>query len=154
MSDLHSRILAIPGGARALAAARLRQDVLRALRQALADARMTQQDLARRLGVRKSAVNRVFQGDGNVQLNTIAEYMHELGMEVRIDVSRAGTRDHVRSVTIERIHFRAEWEGSFARSAVIDKRPASNTRRGSRPATTAAHGGMTWRRSEDLAGAA
>lgn len=92
MTGLYEQVLKIPGGGRAIASARLRQSVLVALRLALRESGLSQAELARRLRVRKSAVNRVFQGDGNVRINTLAEYLHELDAEIRFDVLPAGTQ--------------------------------------------------------------
>jgi transcriptional regulator with XRE-family HTH domain len=92
MTSLYDRVATIPGGARALSAARLRQNVLGVLHGCLAQSRLTQSELARRLSVRKSAVNRVFQGDGNLNVNTIAGYLHEMGAELRIEAVPVGTQ--------------------------------------------------------------
>lgn len=40
----------------------------------------------KKLAVRKSAVNQVFKGDGNVRITTLAEYLHALGYELRVSV--------------------------------------------------------------------
>jgi transcriptional regulator with XRE-family HTH domain len=92
MTSFYDRVAQIPGGARALSAARLRQNVLGVLHACLRNSPLTQADLARRLNVRKSAVNRVFQGDGNLNVNTIAGYLHELGSELRIEAIPLGTQ--------------------------------------------------------------
>ncbi len=52
---------------------------------------MNQTELASKLGIRKSAVNQVFRGDGNVPMNTLAEYLHELGFEAHVELAPAGT---------------------------------------------------------------
>ncbi|WP_409264000.1 helix-turn-helix domain-containing protein [Microbacterium aquimaris] len=41
-------------------------------------------ELARRLGVRRSAVNSVLKGTGNLTLQTLAEYLGVLGYEVEL----------------------------------------------------------------------
>jgi hypothetical protein len=89
--SLYDRVTAKPGGGRALAVARLRRSVLVALHRAFkASGLDSQSELAKRLPVRRSAVNQVFRGDGNVRINTLAEYLYEMGFEVNITLVRAG----------------------------------------------------------------
>ncbi|WP_423773759.1 helix-turn-helix domain-containing protein [Actinomyces urogenitalis] len=45
---------------------------------------MTQAQLAEVLGVRKSAVNAVFRGNGNLRIDTLAQYLAAMGR--RLDV--------------------------------------------------------------------
>ena len=71
--SLYDRVAARPGGDRALAQARLRHTVLRCLHRALGAA--SQAGLARSLGVRRSAVGHVFNGDGNVRMDILAAYL-------------------------------------------------------------------------------
>jgi predicted XRE-type DNA-binding protein len=66
--SLYDRVASKPGGEAALAAARLRREILVALHQAFtASGLKTQTEIARRLNVRKSAVSQVLRGDGNLQ---------------------------------------------------------------------------------------
>jgi transcriptional regulator with XRE-family HTH domain len=89
--SLYDRVAARPGGARALASARLKRAILSSLHQALAQSGMeSQSDLARRLGVRRSAVNQVFNGDGNLRITTVAEYLHEMGYELNVTLVKTG----------------------------------------------------------------
>ena len=91
MSTLYDRVANKPGGAAALAAARLRREVLVALHQAFeASGLDTQTEIARRLNVRKSAVNQVLRGDGNLRISTLAEYLFTLGFELDINLVMAG----------------------------------------------------------------
>ncbi|MER7168902.1 helix-turn-helix transcriptional regulator [Micromonospora sp. NPDC000207] len=92
MSYLYDRLTATRQGSRALSAARLRYQVLKALHRALANSGSTQSELAARLGVRKSAVNQVLRGDGNVRVSTLGEYLHELGVELSIETLPLGTQ--------------------------------------------------------------
>ena len=92
MSSLYERVGAAEGGPRALAAARLRYEVSKILHRALANSGLTQVELAKCLGIRKSAVNQVFRGDGNVRMNTLAEYLHEMGQEATLELAPSGTR--------------------------------------------------------------
>jgi transcriptional regulator with XRE-family HTH domain len=91
MSTLHDRIAGKPGGEKALAAGRLRREVLVALHRAFeASGLHTQTEIARRLGVRRSAVSQVFKGGGNLRINTLAEYLFTLGFEVDLTLVAAG----------------------------------------------------------------
>jgi transcriptional regulator with XRE-family HTH domain len=90
MKTLYDRLMGVPGGARDLADARLRYEFLSVLHTALHAAGVTQAELARRLGVRKSAVNQVLRGDGNIRATTLAEYLHALGFELSIQLHEAG----------------------------------------------------------------
>src|SRR5258708_39114777 len=91
MSNLYDRVAAKPGGKAALAAARLRREVLVSLHEAFhASGLSTQSEIARRLGVRRSAVNQVFRGEGNLRINTVAEYLHTLGFELDVTLIQAG----------------------------------------------------------------
>jgi transcriptional regulator with XRE-family HTH domain len=92
MSSLYDRVSTADGGPRALSAARLRYEALKMLHRALSESGMTQVELAKRLGIRKSAVNQVFRGDGNVRMSTLAEYLHEMGQEAILDIAVLGTR--------------------------------------------------------------
>jgi len=123
MTDLFDRVAAIPGGRGALAAARLRDNVLDVLRRCLASSRLTQVELARHLGVRKSAVNNVFQGDGNVQINTLAEYLAEMGAELRIEVVPFGTQ---RQEIVAHLNALAPHHGSSWRSVYMSYESASH----------------------------
>jgi hypothetical protein len=89
--SLYDEFAARPGGGRALAKARLQRAVLRVLDRALKLSRVESQTaLAKKLHIRKSAVNQVFRGDGNVRISTLAEYLYELGFEVDLKLVSAG----------------------------------------------------------------
>jgi hypothetical protein len=89
--SLYDRVNAMPRGGRALAAARLRRTVILALHKALrASGLESQSQLAKRLHVRRSAVNQVLRGDGNVRIDTLAEYLYEMGFEVSLAIVAAG----------------------------------------------------------------
>jgi transcriptional regulator with XRE-family HTH domain len=71
---------------RALAEAGLRDCVLRLLHEALERSDMTQVDLADKLGVRRSAVNQVLKGDGNMHVARLAAYLHALGFTLDLAI--------------------------------------------------------------------
>lgn len=88
--NLHDRLAQSHEGRRALAAARLRYSVLKGLTKALRESGISQSELASRLGIRRSAVNAVFKGTGNVRVNTVAEYLDMMGFEATLMVSPTG----------------------------------------------------------------
>ncbi|MGW6411052.1 helix-turn-helix domain-containing protein [Streptomyces vinaceus] len=90
MSSLYDRLASSVAGARQLASARLRHEVLRKLAQALDASGMTQAALADALSIRKSAVNQTLRGDGNLRVKTLADYLHALGYELDVRLVPAG----------------------------------------------------------------
>jgi predicted XRE-type DNA-binding protein len=80
--SLYGRLLRNPDGARALSVSRLKYQVLQVLHTALRTSRKNQADIATSLGVRKSAVNQVLHGDGNVKIATLADYLYAMGFEL------------------------------------------------------------------------
>lgn len=96
-----------PGGARAIAAARLRRRVIQLLHRALILSDVNSKSmLAKKLNIRKSAVSQVFRGDGNLRINTLAEYLYELGFEVNLELVEGGElhRAAIRSSAPSRPH--------------------------------------------------
>lgn len=81
---LSNLLSSTPEGRRALAAAKLRGDVLEMLHDALETAGVTRVALATKLGRGKAAVTNVLTGDGNLRVNTIAEYLDAMDMELHI----------------------------------------------------------------------
>lgn len=114
LGGLYERIAGEPDGLRSLASARLRRRVLVLLHRALERSGLNQSDLAKKLGYRRSAVNQVFRGDGNVRIETLAEYLHELGYEADIHLVPAGE------------HRRAFEEGRIVRSVSTEATSASS----------------------------
>ncbi|MFF4311694.1 helix-turn-helix domain-containing protein [Streptomyces sp. NPDC001507] len=90
MKSLYDRFASSEDGAQLLAATRLRREVLRILHRALTASGLTQSQLAERLHVRKSAVSQVFRGDGNLRVNTLAQYLGAMGYELDVRVVEAG----------------------------------------------------------------
>jgi hypothetical protein len=89
--SLYDRVLARKDGGRTLAVARLKRAVLATLHEAFRVSGIgSQSDLAKRLDVRRSAVNQVFLGDGNVRISTLAEYLYEMGYELDVTIVRSG----------------------------------------------------------------
>lgn len=73
-------------GRRRLARARLRHRVLEVLHESLERSKMSKADVSRSLGIRKSAVSQIFGGDGNLRVNTIADYLDAMGAELEVRV--------------------------------------------------------------------
>src|ERR1022692_2614934 len=94
MTGLYGRIAERDEGQIALARARLRYAALSVMHKALDASSLSQSDLARRLRIRRSAVNQVFRGDGNVQVSTLAEYLYAMGFELNLDLVHAGEPRH------------------------------------------------------------
>jgi transcriptional regulator with XRE-family HTH domain len=90
VSGLYEQLAANDRGRMELASARLRYEVLGVLHKALEVSGMSQSDLARRLNLRRSAVNQVFRGDGNVRISTLAEYLYAMGFELDLRLVQAG----------------------------------------------------------------
>ncbi|BDD73559.1 helix-turn-helix domain-containing protein [Streptomyces violaceoruber] len=90
MKNLYERFASSEDGAQLLAATRLRRETLRILHKALEASGLTQSQLAERLRIRKSAVNQVFRGDGNLRVNTLAQYLSAMGFELDIRAVEAG----------------------------------------------------------------
>ncbi|MFD0457492.1 helix-turn-helix domain-containing protein [Streptomyces violaceoruber] len=91
MKNLYERFASSEDGAQLLAATRLRRETLRILHKALEASGLTQSQLAERLRIRKSAVNQVFRGDGNLRVNTLAQYLSAMGFELDIRAVEAGS---------------------------------------------------------------
>ena len=53
---------------------------------ALNDSKMSQSELSRALGKSRSAVSQVLTGDGNLKIETVAEYLHEMGAEMNVSI--------------------------------------------------------------------
>ncbi|MFF0445053.1 helix-turn-helix domain-containing protein [Streptomyces sp. NPDC004609] len=109
MKNLYERLAATDEGARALAAARLRYEALATIHESLEESGVTQTELARRLGIRKSAVNQVVHGDGNMRVSTLADYLHALGFEISLNRVKAGTAR--KQVVANRPHIECDDEG-------------------------------------------
>ncbi|MFF0387990.1 helix-turn-helix domain-containing protein [Kitasatospora sp. NPDC004615] len=90
MTTLYDRIASTEDGRRRLAVSRLKREALRAIHIALQESGITQAELARRIGIRKSAVSQVLNGDGNIQIRTLAEYLFALGYEMDLRVVEEG----------------------------------------------------------------
>lgn len=85
--SLYDRIAARPGGPRLLAAARLRRDVGVAFHEALERSGLSYRDLAERLGKRPYVVRRAFEGDFELSITQVSEYLHAMGYTVRLTVT-------------------------------------------------------------------
>lgn len=87
---LYDRVAALPGGGRRLAEARLRHEVRHVLWRAHESSGLTVEQLAAALGVRRRAVRRVLDGDGNITAVTLARYLHAMGFEAEVWLTAAG----------------------------------------------------------------
>lgn len=85
--DLMKFIEDMPDGQRMLASTRFRRQVLIALDQGLEVSGLSQSELAQKLGLTRSAVSQVFNGDGNLRAGTISDYLFEMGVHAEIIVS-------------------------------------------------------------------
>lgn len=77
-------------GRRHLAKARLRYRILSVLHEALEIAGITQNELASRADVTKSAVSQALAGNGNLRADTVATYLDAMGFELRVELASAG----------------------------------------------------------------
>ena len=84
--SLRTIIESMHGGTAALASARLRRKVLHALDEGMEASGISQAELARRLGRSRSAVSQVLTGDGNLRIETLAEYLQAMGCELVVSV--------------------------------------------------------------------
>ena len=57
------------------------------LRQARKDAGMTQEELARRLKIKKSAISRIENHSEDIRLSTLKNYVEALGRNLRVYIS-------------------------------------------------------------------
>lgn len=72
------------------ATARLRARVMAILHAAQERSGQNQVMLAKELGIRKSAVHQVLRGNGNLQVDTLGEYLAAMGLEADIVVAASG----------------------------------------------------------------
>ncbi len=99
--SLRKIVESIPGGTAALASARLRRRVLRALDEGMESSGISQAELARRLGRSRSAVNQVLTGDGNLRIETLAEYLEAMGCELVVSVRVVDDRSDTAPVNLQ-----------------------------------------------------
>lgn len=88
--SLYDSLAATPEGARALASARLRHDVLAILHTVYAASKLDHDDLAGILGIGKYEVKNVFEGDGDIALGTLALFLAAMGFEAQVGAVRSG----------------------------------------------------------------
>lgn len=69
---------------RALAAARVRYELLDALHSALELSGLTPEDLATKLGIGRSATAKVLANHGDVSPSEVAKFLHAMGFELEI----------------------------------------------------------------------
>lgn len=88
--SLYDYLASRPGGARDLAAARLRYTVLGLLQEAVRASGLSERDLAKRAGMRVRTVRRVLHGDGDVEPSTLATLLYAAGYEADVRLVPAG----------------------------------------------------------------
>ena len=81
----------VSGGRGLLSGARLRRRVLQLMEEALEESGLSQADVARHLGCSRSAVSQTFGGDGNLRIDTLAEYLDALGYEAEVIIRARGS---------------------------------------------------------------
>jgi hypothetical protein len=81
---LREELEQLPGGKKRIASARLRRGVIKALHESLEFSKLNQSDLAKKLGKTRSAIGQVFNGDGNVEIETVSDYLFEMGVELQL----------------------------------------------------------------------
>ena len=84
--NLRTIVESMHGETAALASASLRGNVLHALDEGMEASGISQADLARRLGRSRSTVSQVLTGDGNLRVETLAEYLEAMGCELVVSV--------------------------------------------------------------------
>lgn len=90
MKSFYESFASSAAGAKLLSRERLQYTVLKLLHSALRRRGVSQSALAERLQIRKSAVNAVLRGDGNVRIATLADYLNALDFEVQLELVPAG----------------------------------------------------------------
>lgn len=99
MASMYAALTQTPEGRRMMASAELRSRALALLNAALDRSGMTKRELADVLGVGKSAVSSVLKGNGNVRIDTLAEYLDALGFEVDMAAVLSG---EIKAARVER----------------------------------------------------
>jgi len=87
---LYDRLAATDDGSRALAQGRLRREALRRLHRAQTASGLAPDEIAARLSVRAKTVRRAFDGDRDITVGALAEYLHALRFELDLRLVPAG----------------------------------------------------------------
>ncbi|WP_081724900.1 helix-turn-helix domain-containing protein [Gordonia alkanivorans] len=77
-------VVSTPEGAQGLAAARLSNEVMKVLLQAVKASGLSQRELAARVGVSEARVSQILNGDGNIRVAAVARYLNALGYTAQI----------------------------------------------------------------------
>jgi hypothetical protein len=87
---LYDRLAATPDGSRRLARARLRHETLCLPHQAQAASGLSPEAIAAKLSTRARTVRRAFDGNGDLTVSALADYLHALGYELELRLVAAG----------------------------------------------------------------
>jgi transcriptional regulator with XRE-family HTH domain len=83
---------------------RVRDELLKALSERKKDARLSQQELAKKLDVHRSVINRQLTGEANLTLRSLADLAWAMGMEISFELRKpsaeAGQNHPVTTSTI------------------------------------------------------
>lgn len=121
------------------AAARLRLRITDLLHAALRESGMKKAEVARVLGIDRSNITQVIEGNGNITVNTLADYLAALGFEVdllpvELGEIAASMRDH-RAPVVREITQRDE----YRRASSIRQIPYSISEQSRRDLTHSDH---------------
>ncbi len=86
--DSYDERAATAEGRRGLACAAARYRAVELIAETLQEEKVSQRELAQRLGKSESAVSQVLGGDRNLTLNTLAEYLDALDHRLELNATR------------------------------------------------------------------
>lgn len=89
MTDSYDDFGGAAEGGRALARAHLRYEALEAITIACKEAGLSRSELAERLGVTKSAVSQLLNGDRDMRLSKLADCLHAAGYLAELHLTKA-----------------------------------------------------------------
>jgi transcriptional regulator with XRE-family HTH domain len=72
---------------------RVREELLKALSERKKDGKLSQQELARKLDVHRSVINRQLTGEANLTLRALADLAWAMDMEISFELRKPSHRD-------------------------------------------------------------